>query len=100
MPTYDYKCEACGHEFETFQSITDSPLKKCPKCSKRKLKRLIGMGAALIFRGSGFYCTDYRRSGAATSAPKAPESSSSKDSSSSSSSTSDSGGSGDGSKKD
>lgn len=60
MPTYDYHCGGCGHEFETFQSITSAPLKKCPKCKTAKLKRLIGAGAALLFKGSGFYTTDYR----------------------------------------
>ena len=62
MPTYDYACDACGHKFEEFQSITASPLHKCPKCGKNKLKRLIGMGAGIIFKGSGFYQTDYRSS--------------------------------------
>jgi len=60
MPTYDYRCEKCDHEFETFQSITAAPLKKCPKCSKPSLRRLIGTGAALLFKGDGFYITDYR----------------------------------------
>ena len=60
MPTYEYKCNACGHDFEEFQSMTAAPLKKCPKCGKSKLERLIGTGAALIFKGSGFYQTDYR----------------------------------------
>ena len=60
MPTYDYRCDACGHEFEKFQSITAAALKKCPKCGKSKLRRLIGTGAGLIFKGSGFYITDYR----------------------------------------
>jgi len=63
MPTYDYRCSRCGHEFEAFQSITASPLRKCPKCGRKSLERLIGSGAALIFRGSGFYCTDYRKGG-------------------------------------
>lgn len=63
MPTYDYKCDACGHTFEQFQSITASPLKKCPGCGKSKLKRLMGMGAGLIFKGAGFYQTDYRSEG-------------------------------------
>ena len=60
MPTYDYLCENCGHKFEHFQSITAKPLKKCPDCKKPKLKRLIGTGAGIIFKGSGFYETDYR----------------------------------------
>lgn len=60
MPTYDYKCERCDHTFEAFQSITAAPLKKCPKCGKPKLRRLIGTGAALLFKGDGFYITDYR----------------------------------------
>jgi len=60
MPTYDYRCDACGHEFEQFQSMTASPLRKCPECGRMKLKRLIGTGAGVIFKGSGFYETDYR----------------------------------------
>ncbi|MBA7618015.1 hypothetical protein ES703_25334 [subsurface metagenome] len=60
MPTYDYICEGCGCEFEQFQTITAKPLRTCPKCGKRELKRLIGAGAAVIFKGSGFYQTDYR----------------------------------------
>ena len=60
MPTYDYRCTACGHEFEEFQSIKADPLKNCPQCRKDALERLIGPGAALIFKGSGFYLTDYR----------------------------------------
>jgi putative FmdB family regulatory protein len=60
MPTYDYVCDACNHEFELFQSITENPQRKCPECGKNKLRRLIGPGAALVFKGSGFYKTDYR----------------------------------------
>jgi putative FmdB family regulatory protein len=60
MPTYDYKCEACDHTFEKFHSITADPVRKCPVCGKRKVRRLIGTGAGLIFKGSGFYITDYR----------------------------------------
>lgn len=60
MPTYEYICESCEYEFEEFQSITAKPLRTCPKCNKKKLKRLIGTGAGIIFKGSGFYETDYR----------------------------------------
>ena len=60
MPTYDYQCEGCGHAFEEFQSMSDKPLKKCPRCKKAKLRRLFGTGAAIIFKGAGFYQTDYR----------------------------------------
>jgi len=60
MPTYDYECEACGHEFEQFQSIKAEPVRKCPQCGRRKVRRLIGTGAGVIFKGSGFYQTDYR----------------------------------------
>lgn len=60
MPTYDYQCDACGHEFELFQGITAATKKKCPACKKMKLRRLFGTGAALMFKGSGFYETDYR----------------------------------------
>ncbi len=60
MPTYDYRCTACEHEFEEFQSMSAKPLKKCPQCGKLKLERLIGTGAGVIFKGSGFYETDYR----------------------------------------
>ena len=60
MPTYDYKCDACGHAFEKFQSITASAIRTCPKCRRRKVRRLIGAGAGIIFKGSGFNHTDYR----------------------------------------
>ena len=72
MPTYDYECDACGHRFEEFQSMKDDPLKKCPECKKKKLRRLIGTGAAILFKGSGFYQTDYR-SESYKSAAKAAE---------------------------
>jgi putative FmdB family regulatory protein len=72
MPTYDYKCEACGHRFEKFQSITAKPIRKCPECGKNKVRRLLGTGAGLIFKGSGFYITDYR-SESYKSAAKAAE---------------------------
>jgi putative FmdB family regulatory protein len=60
MPTYDYRCQACAHEFDAFQSMTARPLSKCPECGERRLERLIGPGAGFIFRGDGFYITDYR----------------------------------------
>jgi putative FmdB family regulatory protein len=60
MPTYEYVCDACEHAFELFQSIKDEAKRKCPECGKLKLRRLIGPGAAIVFKGSGFYKTDYR----------------------------------------
>ena len=60
MPTYEYACPKCGHEFEQFQSMLDEPLKKCPKCKKTGVKRLVGGGAGLIFKGTGFYITAYK----------------------------------------
>lgn len=60
MPTYEYKCTSCGHALEQFQSMKDKPLRKCPACGKNTLERQIGTGAAVIFKGSGFYQTDYR----------------------------------------
>jgi putative FmdB family regulatory protein len=63
MPTYEYACQKCGHQFEQFQSMRDEPLKKCPKCGKAALKRLVGSGAGLIFKGTGFYITDYKNKG-------------------------------------
>lgn len=63
MPTYEYVCDACEHEFEEFQSMSAKHLKKCPECGKNKLRRLIGTGAGIIFKGSGFYETDYRSDG-------------------------------------
>ncbi len=71
MPTYSYKCDACGHRFEQLQSIKDDPLTSCPSCGEEQLRRLIGAGAGLIFKGSGFYQTDYvRKSPAEDSKPK------------------------------
>jgi putative FmdB family regulatory protein len=60
MPTYEYQCDACEHNFDEFQSITEPALKKCPKCGKSKLRRVFGAGGAILFKGSGFYQTDYR----------------------------------------
>ncbi len=60
MPTYDYECDACNHTFELFQSITAKHIRKCPDCGKLKARRLIGAGSTIIFKGSGFYQTDYR----------------------------------------
>ena len=60
MPTYDYECDACQHKFELYQGINDEVQKKCPECKKNKLRRLLGTGAAIVFKGSGFYQTDYR----------------------------------------
>ncbi len=60
MPTYDYECDGCGHRFELFQRITEAPKRKCPECQKNQLRRLFGTGAAVVFKGSGFYQTDYR----------------------------------------
>jgi putative FmdB family regulatory protein len=62
MPTYDYVCDSCHHRFEEFQSIKAEALKQCPECHRKKLRRLIGPGGGLIFKGSGFYSTDYRSS--------------------------------------
>lgn len=85
MPTYDYECDACGHAFELYQGINDSKKKKCPECGKLKLRRLLGTGAAVVFKGSGFYQTDYRSDSynKAKAADK-PKDSSSSDSSGSS----------------
>ena len=60
MPTYDYVCKDCDHQWELFQSMKDNPIRKCPSCGKLKAKRVIGAGAGIIFKGSGFYQTDYR----------------------------------------
>jgi putative FmdB family regulatory protein len=68
MPTYEYHCDACEHDFEKFQSMSAEPIKVCPNCGKKKVRRLIGTGAGLIFKGSGFYITDYRDKGYAEKA--------------------------------
>ena len=71
MPTYDYQCQTCGHQFEVFQSMKDAKLEDCPlEACEGKVKRLLGRGAGLIFKGSGFYQTDYRSSSYAASAKK------------------------------
>jgi putative FmdB family regulatory protein len=78
MPTYDYECDGCQHHFEQWQSFHDEPLKKCPSCKKTKLRRLFGGGAAILFKGSGFYETDYNRSESYKSAEKAEKESATK----------------------
>jgi putative FmdB family regulatory protein len=70
VPTYEYECQACGHEFEKFQSMTDRPVRKCPECGRMRVKRLIGTGAGLLFKGDGFYITDYRSKGYQEAAKK------------------------------
>lgn len=83
MPTYDYKCGKCDHTWELFQSITAKPVKKCPECGRQTAKRVIGPGAGIIFKGSGFYQTDYRSDSykkGAEAAKKASESSTKSDS--------------------
>ena len=87
MPTYEYQCRNCDHLFEEFQSIVAKPLKKCPECKKMKLQRLIGGGAGLIFKGSGFYITDYRSDNYKAAAKKDSNSSSSGEKKGSSDST-------------
>ncbi len=75
MPTYEYECRQCGHQLEAFQSITAAPLKKCPSCGKSALRRLLGAGAGIIFKGTGFYQTDYRPAKAPGGKPESkPES--------------------------
>jgi putative FmdB family regulatory protein len=81
MPTYDYVCDGCEHSFEEFQSMKDDPLTVCPKCKKKKLRRLFGSGAAILFKGSGFYQTDYRSDSykSAAKSDDAPKDTSGKD---------------------
>jgi len=92
MPTYDYLCDQCGHAFEQLESITAKPKKKCPACRKNTLKRLIGTGSGIIFKGSGFYETDYKNKTGGAQQPKKSEDKSAKseDSSTSSSKSEDS----------
>ena len=88
MPTYDYECRECGHRWELFQRMSENPKRKCPDCGRLKAKRLIGPGAGIIFKGSGFYQTDYRSQSykdAAKAEKQARTSSSEKSSESSSS---------------
>lgn len=78
MPTYEYQCRECGHSFDEYQSITADALVICPNCGKRSLKRVMGTGGGLIFKGSGFYQTDYKKNGSSPSTStakkeKAPE---------------------------
>ena len=75
MPTYEYACTACEHEFEAFHSITADPIRLCPECGEQKVERLISGGAGLIFKGSGFYITDYRSDGYKEAAKKDKEAS-------------------------
>ena len=79
MPTYEYICNNCKHEFEQFQSIKSKPIRKCPECGKLKVQRLIGAGAGIIFKGSGFYQTDYRSEGYKKAAESEKKSSTDKD---------------------
>lgn len=88
MPTYDYECEACSHKFELYQSISAEPEKTCPECKKKKLRRLIGTGGAVMFKGSGFYQTDYRSDSYKKAASSDSKSTSSDSSSASSGSSS------------
>ncbi len=74
MPTYEYKCLECGHRFDAFQKMSDAPLEVCPKCGG-KVKRVIGAGAGIIFKGSGFYETDYKRSKASSTSTSTKENS-------------------------
>ncbi|MBI1246431.1 zinc ribbon domain-containing protein [bacterium] len=75
MPTYEYECDACHHKFEEFQSISADPLTKCPECKKKKLRRLFSTGGGLLFKGSGFYITDYRSDSYKKGAEKSSKSS-------------------------
>lgn len=73
MPTYDYECSACGHTFEIFERHDESRLKPCPKCGKKKAQRKLGIGAGVIFKGSGFHVTDYKKGGSGSSESKPAE---------------------------
>ncbi len=78
MPTYNYECQGCGHAFEKFQTMSARVMRKCPECKKPKLERLIGSGAGIIFKGSGFYETDYRNQNYSADAKKDQDQSGSK----------------------
>ncbi len=73
MPTYDYECTKCSHTFDAFQSMSDEPLRKCPSCGRNTLRRLIGGGLGVIFKGSGFYVTDSKSAGSGKAAKKASD---------------------------
>lgn len=73
MPTYEYECDSCHHHFEEFQQMTDQPIKKCPRCGNR-VRRLISAGAGFIFKGSGFYITDYKKNASQSQAKNSPKS--------------------------
>ena len=73
MPTYEYACDSCDHHFEAFQSMTEAPLRKCPECGRKHVRRLISGGAGFLFKGSGFYITDYRNEGYKQAAKKEKE---------------------------
>lgn len=94
MPTYEYACPDCKYSFEEFQSITAKPVKVCPKCKGRKVKRLISAGAGLIFKGSGFYLTDYRKGNTTKDNSSKPKADSGSESSASKSSADEGSGSG------
>ena len=96
MPTYDYECTNCGHSFDIFQNMSDDPLKECPACEQSALKRLIGGGAGIIFKGSGFYVNDSRGKSGSTSSESSSKESSSKESGSKESAGSNETGSSDG----
>lgn len=70
MPTYEYRCKSCGHEFEEFQTMSSDPLTICPKCAKPTLRRLMSSGVGLVFKGSGFYVTDYKKSKTSSSSSR------------------------------